>query len=83
MSPEIVQVFDAWRSKCSDPTVNLIEEFHDMMLALEPPIFTQIKHKFLDALSDGKPFPFSGGKRNHISIFVIDWMVSALRLPAR
>jgi hypothetical protein len=77
--PEIAQTFDSWRSKCFDPTVNLIDEFHEMMMALEPPIFTQINHESLDALSDGtadgKPFPFSGGKRNHISIFVIDWMV--------
>jgi hypothetical protein len=77
--PEIAQAFHSWRSKCLDPTVNIIDEFHEMILALEPPIFTQINHEFSDALSDGtpngKPFPFSGGKRNHTSIFVIDWMV--------
>ena len=50
--PEIAQGFDSWRSKCLDPNVNLIDEFHEMMLALEPPIFTQINHEFSDALSD-------------------------------
>lgn len=62
---EIAQNLVAWQEKCEDPDANLVNSFNKFMLLLKPSILKeQLSYEFSD-----------GNKKNHTSVFVIDWMV--------
>jgi len=61
----IADNLEVWQGWCEDPDENLIDAFHKLMQSLKPPIFEELSYDFAKEI----------GKPNHISIFVIDWMV--------
>jgi hypothetical protein len=62
---EIAENLETWQGKCEDPDANLVISFNKIMLSLKPPILKdQLSYEFSD-----------GNKKNHTSVFVIDWMV--------
>ncbi len=62
---EIAENLETWQEKCEDLDANLVNSFNKIMLSLKPSILKeQLSYEFSD-----------GNKKNHTSVFVIDWMV--------
>ncbi len=62
---DVTENLETWQGKCEDPDANLVISFNKIMLSLKPPILKeQLNYEFSD-----------GNKKNHTSVFVIDWMV--------
>jgi hypothetical protein len=62
---KIARNLETWQEKCEDPDANLVISFNKIMLSLKPSILKeQLSYEFSD-----------GNKKNHTSVFVVDWMV--------
>jgi len=53
-----------WQEKCEEADENLIDAFHKLMQSLKPHIFQELDYTIVES-----------NKKNHISIFVINWIV--------